>query len=259
MPIDISKDLKKYIPIFKLAHDQNINEAETSLRIGKFLEEGLGYDVFQDISKEFTVKERFVDFAIKLNGKVAFFIEVKQAGIELKEKHIEQTSNYAANAGVSWVLLTNGRFWQFYHLTFEDGIQTDLIWSADVINDDIKDASNKISYLHKKSILKGEHEDYYAKVKVLSPKTIIQAIFQENTLKMIRAHLKKISGITIDEQDIVAGIKSMISTEAWDAIGDVKVKRKRKVSAKQTAVEQPNVDSEEARQSGVSEETCPKP
>lgn len=233
MSVDISRDLKKYVPIFQHATEQNINEAETSLRIGKFLEEVLGYDVFQDITKEHTVKDRFVDYAIKLNGKVVFFIEIKQAGIELREKHIEQASNYAANAGVSWVVLTNGRCWHLYHLTFEDGIQSDLILSADILNGDSKDASSKISLLHKKSVLKGEHEDYYEKIKALSPKSIIQAIFQENTLRMIRGHLKKMCGISVEEQDLVAGIKEMISDETWKSIGEVKVRRKRK-TAKQT-------------------------
>lgn len=230
MPVDITRELKRYIPIFAQAREQNINEAETSLRIGKFLEDVLGYDVFQDVTKEHSIKDRFVDFAIKINGKVSFFIEVKQAGIELRERHIEQASNYAANAGVSWVALTNGCSWHLYHLTFDDGIQSDLILSADMLTDDIKEASFKISHLHKKSIVKGEHEDYYAKVKVLSPGSIIQAIFQENVLRMVRGHLKKMSGITIDEQDLVSSIKEMIRTETWEEIGDIKVKRKKKVS-----------------------------
>lgn len=229
MPVDITRDIRKYIPIFQQAREQNINEAETSLRIGKFLEDVLGYDVFQDITKEHTIKDRYVDYAVKLNGKIAFFIEVKQAGVDLREKHIEQASNYAANAGVSWIVLTNGCAWQLYHLTFEDGIQSDLILSADLLTEDIKDASFKIAHLHKKSILKGEHEEYYARVKVLSPSSIIQAIFQENTFRMIRGHLRKMSGITVEEQDLISGIKAMLSSEAWESIGDVKVKRKKKV------------------------------
>lgn len=229
MPVDISRGVKRYSPIFQQASEQNINEAETSLRIGKFLEDVLGYDVFQDITKEHTIKDRYVDYAIKADGKVVFFIEIKQAGIELREKHIEQASNYAANAGVSWVVLTNGRCWQLYHLSFDDGIQCDLIWSADILSDDIKDAPLKISYLHKKSILKGEHEDYYAKIKALSPKSIIQSIFQETILKAIRLQLKRTSGISVDEQDLVSGIKKIISPESWESIGDVKIKRKRKI------------------------------
>lgn len=260
MPVDISRELRRYIPIFKQAYEQNINEAETSLRVGKFLEDALGYDVFQDITKEHTIKDRFVDYAIKLNGKVEFFIEIKQAGIDLREKHIEQASNYAANAGVTWVVLTNGRVWQLYHLTFEDGIQSDLIWSADILSGDLKDAGFKISHLHKKSILKDEHEDYYAKVKVLSPKSIIQAIFQENTLRAIRLHLKKASGISVDEQDLVSGIKTMISSEAWESIGEVKVKRKRKIARQETVQQNNTTELPEASNiEPAPDETEPEP
>lgn len=238
MTVDISKDLKKYIPIFQQAHEQNINEAETSLWIGKFLEDALGYDVFQDITKEHSIKDKYVDYAIKVNGKVVFFVEIKQAGIELKERHIEQASNYAANAGVEWVVLTNGRCWQLYHLSFDEGIQSDLIWSANIIEEDIQSASDKIGLLHKKSISKGELEDHYAKFITLSPKSIIQSVFTEDTLRTIRLQLKKITGVSVDEQDIVSGIKKMISAETWEAIGDIKVKRKRKVSKQEPVKEQ---------------------
>ncbi len=100
MGIDITKDLRKYLPKFQEAHDQAMNESDTSLRVSKFCEDVLGYDVFSEVSREHAVKERNVDYAIKCGGKLQFFIEVKQAGLALKEKHIEQASNYAANAGV---------------------------------------------------------------------------------------------------------------------------------------------------------------
>lgn len=234
MPIDISRGLKKYIPIFQEAHELGINEAETSMRINKFLEDVLGYDVFTDITKEYTVKDKYVDYAIKLNNKTMFFIEVKQAGMELRKSFIEQAGNYAANAGVSWVALTSGRRWQLYHLTFDEGIQSDLIWSTDIIEDDIKEASFLLSLLHKKSILKGELEDYYLWVKTLSPKSIIQAIFHEDTLKVIRRHLKESNGISVAEDELTDSITEMLSKDAWEEIGDVKIKRRRKVNKQKT-------------------------
>jgi hypothetical protein len=85
---DITKDLKKYIPVFQQAHDEGLNESDTSLRISKFCETVLGYDVFNDMSREHAVKDRNVDYAIKLDGKVHFFIEVKQAGVALKETQL---------------------------------------------------------------------------------------------------------------------------------------------------------------------------
>ena len=181
------------------------------------------------------MKDRNVDYAIKVDGKVLFFIEVKQAGVTLKEKHVEQASNYAANAGVSWVLLSNGKNWNMYHLTFDEGIQIDLAWSVDILEGDIKDACAKLSMLHKKNIAKGELDEYFDKLKILSPKSIVQAIFHENTLRLIRAHLKKTFGVKIDEQELADKIKDMISKESWELIGDVKIIRKRKSRAKQEA------------------------
>jgi predicted type IV restriction endonuclease len=226
--VDITKDLKKYIPIFQQAHDQAMNESDTSMRISKFCETVLGYDLFNEISREHAVKERNVDYAVKVDGKVQFFIEVKQAGVVLKEKHVEQASNYAANAGVSWVILSNGIQWNMYHLSFDEGIQIDLVWTVDLSSNDTRDASAKLGMLHRKNIVKGCLDDCFTKKKVLSPKSIIQAIFHENTLHLIKLHLKRTSGVKVDEEDIVEHIKNMISKETWEIIGDVKIIRKRR-------------------------------
>lgn len=232
MAIDIGKGLKKYIPIFRTTHEQAINEAETSLRISKFFEDVLGYDVFTEISKEHMIKDRFVDYAITIKGRIEFLVEVKQAGIKLKEKHIEQASNYAANSGIPWVLLTNGKYWQLYHLTFDEGIQSDLVWFVDLLEDNPKAVASKIALLHKKSVQKGALENYLTKVKTLSPKSIVRAIFHEDTLRVIGKLLRKTSGVRVDEQDLADNIKKMFSKKAWEEIGDIKIKRKRTTTRK---------------------------
>ena len=250
MFVDITKDLKKYLPIFQQAHDSGMNESDTSMRISKFCETVLGYDLFNDISREHAVKERNVDYAVKTDGKIQFFIEVKQAGLALKEKHVEQASNYAANAGVRWVLLSIGINWNMYHLSFDEGIQIDLAWTIDLLECDLKEAAAKLGMLHKKNIVKGELEDFFEKKRILSPKSIIQAIFHENTLKLIRLHLKKSSGLKVDEDEIVEHIKTLLSKETWEQIGDIKIARKRKISRPKqqdaTVVAQPSDGSEMA-------------
>jgi len=112
----IVKGIKKYIPAFKEAKDRDLNEADVVTRIVKFLEDALGYDVLKHITKEFQVKERYVDLAIKLNDKVKFYIEAKSANANLKESHIFQAESYASQSGIPWVVLTNGSEWQLYHL-----------------------------------------------------------------------------------------------------------------------------------------------
>jgi predicted type IV restriction endonuclease len=237
MPIDISKQLRKYIPILKKAREQGVNEAETSLRISKLFEDVLGYDLFEEISKEHVIKDRCVDYAIKLNGEVEFLVEVKRAGLNLRGKHIEQASHYASQAGIPWVVLTSGGYWQLYHLTFDEGIQCDLIWSIDILEDNIKETAPKLALLHRKSVIKGELDDHYLKFETLSAKSILQAIFQENVIRMISSHLKKMSGIRIGPEDLAKSIKDMISKETWEEIGDIKIKKKRKTPKPRKKVE----------------------
>ena len=58
-----------------------------------------------------------VDLAIKVDGKLALLIEVKAIGLELKDGHVKQAVDYAANQGCDWVVLTNGMIWRVYKLT----------------------------------------------------------------------------------------------------------------------------------------------
>ena len=54
------------------------------------------------------IRSTFCDLAVKLDGHLAFLIEVKAIGLELKEQFVKQAVDYAANQGVEWVVLTNG-------------------------------------------------------------------------------------------------------------------------------------------------------
>ena len=87
---------------------------------------------------------------------------------------------------------------------------------------------------HNKSILKDELEEYFLRRKAFSPQSIVQAIFHEDTLKTIRKHLKKATGVSADEDELADRIKDMLSKETWKEIGDVKIKRKRKTHKAKT-------------------------
>jgi hypothetical protein len=58
-------------------------------------------------------------------------IEVKAIGIDLKEPHVKQAIDYAANQGVEWVVLTNGLNWRVYRVTFGKPIGQELVLDLD--------------------------------------------------------------------------------------------------------------------------------
>ena len=56
---------------------------------------------------------------------------MKAIGLDLKEAHVKQAIDYAANQGVDWVLLTNGICWRVYHVVFSKPIDQELVINID--------------------------------------------------------------------------------------------------------------------------------
>jgi predicted type IV restriction endonuclease len=53
---------------------------------------------------------------------------VKAIGLELRDQHVKQATDYAANQGCGWVALTNGIVWRAYKVSFTKPIEHELVW-----------------------------------------------------------------------------------------------------------------------------------
>ena len=207
----VLKAVKKFISVWQEAKEKDLKEADIVTRIILFLTEGLGYDVLKHITKEFQIKERFVDLAIRIDNKVIFYIEAKAANISLKEAHIFQAESYASQSGVNWVVLTNGAEWQLYRLIFEKtGIGRTLMFSIDVINNDINEIADKLYYLSYDAIKNNELEEFWEEHSALQPANLIKAIFHEETLMLIRRHLRKRTDLLVDEEKVLEGMQKLL-------------------------------------------------
>jgi hypothetical protein len=81
----------------------------------------LGYDVFNPeiVVPEFTAdigvkKGKKVDYAIKLNGKIAILVECKTCGSDLSQQHMLQLYRYFSVTDARFAILTNGQQYWFY-------------------------------------------------------------------------------------------------------------------------------------------------
>lgn len=110
--------LKRFQPIITKARDKDINESDTVTIIADMLSDVFGYDKYTEITSELAIKKTFCDLAVVLDGTVRMLIEVKAAGLDLKEQHIKQAVDYGSNSGVDWVVLTNGVTWKVYKVVF---------------------------------------------------------------------------------------------------------------------------------------------
>jgi hypothetical protein len=115
-----------------------------------------GYDKFTEITSELAIKKTFCDLAIRIDGEIRLLLEVKAAGIELKEQHMQQAVNYGSNSGLEWVILTNGVIWKVYKIIFAKPVDTDFVYEIDFrkINPKKQSDLEMLYYLTKEAMCK---------------------------------------------------------------------------------------------------------
>jgi hypothetical protein len=177
MSVDVRRALKKMQPVMLESQQANLNEADTAQRLVIFFEEVLGYDPLTEISREAQVKDKYVDIALKIGGAVKMLVEAKAAGMDLRDRHIEQAKSYAAEANIRWVVLTNGVIWSLYHLTFEEGIEYERLFLADLATDNLDEAAEKLALIHRRSVARDRHEEFWRRHTALDASSLGKAIY----------------------------------------------------------------------------------
>src|SRR5207237_10450669 len=93
-------------------------EGDTVMSVTDMLAEVFGYDKYADVTAEYAIRGTYCDLATKLDGTVQALVEVKAIGLEVKDQHVKQAVDHAANQGVDWVVLTNGTHRRIYQVIF---------------------------------------------------------------------------------------------------------------------------------------------
>lgn len=244
MPLDkpILGRLKKFAKVFMDARDRDANESDTVMYLIEFFKEVLDYDPLGgEISKEVAICDRYCDFAIRLDEKIAFLVEAKPAGLRgLKPKHIEQAENYASRAGIAWVLLTNGVIWQLYHLTFGNGIEHELVFELNLV-DDLEQKPewiwDTLAVLSKRNVREDSLATYYEQQKLLSPKNIVNLLLDEVVLIKLRQELNRKAPSRLDLTAVFVAVRDVLSQEAIATAGDIVAPARKKHRRKQRRTE----------------------
>lgn len=257
----IRKSLQQYAQVFYDGRQKNINEADTVMYLTKFFTDVLGYDLFSDITKEFQVRERYCDIAVKVDGQVRFLVEAKKASENLSNRHIEQAENYASREGIQWVVLTNGLSWKLYHLTFEStGIEHDLAFDISLTPEsEGEEVWKHLGILSRESIVRGELEDFWVQKKALSSDSLVKALFTEEVLNAIRRELRRKSEVRLELTDVADSLRRLFNPEVLTE--DIKIrkarKKKKKVAKLDGQVEGDTATAEEVKEESDVDEVAP--
>jgi len=186
-------------------------EADTRLYITDFMERVLGYDKYANLTAEYAVSGDWADYGVKIDGNLIAFIEAKRIGQKLSDKHLKQVQTYAVNEGVDWLILTNAKQWQVYHLKAEGlPIQTDLVIDIDLIESSPKEIEASLFYLHLVAMKKKIILDLWKRVEATSEPKVIKALLSPSVVKEVRLTLAKQTGCKVTDAEVLDAMKSLL-------------------------------------------------
>jgi len=204
--------LKRFQPILSSAKSRDVGESDTVTVVVDMLAEIFGYDKYSEITSEYAIRGTYCDLATKVDGTLQSLIEVKAIGLELKDAHVKQVVDYAANQGVDWVVLTNGMYWRFYKVIFAKPIGHELVVEIGFCNLNPKSAKDTeaLFLFCKEGWSKSVLSDYHSQKQALSRFFLGAMVLTDPVLEVIRRELRRVSP---DVKINIEEIKSVFTTE----------------------------------------------
>ncbi len=204
----IATGLRKFQPILDSAKARDINESDTVVIVTDILQYVLGFDKYSEITSEFQIRSTYCDLAIKLDGRLALLIEVKAIGLTLKDNHVKQATDYAANQSCEWVLLTNGAHWQAYKINFAKPVTNELVLDIDLCQLNPKKGADlqQAWLLSKEGLQKSGLSEYQAMREALSRFSLAALLLSESVIDVLRRELRRITPDARIEEDAIRAV-----------------------------------------------------
>jgi predicted type IV restriction endonuclease len=196
----ISTQLKKYQSVLRDAKQRDISEADTVTIIKDILADVLGYDKYKDVSSEHAIRGTYVDLVVTVEEKQRFLIEAKAINIELKDAQVKQAIDYAANEGITWVVLSNGAVWRLYYLKFGKPIDKILVFEIDILSCDCKsdDIVSCFGNLTSEGYSKDSLADLLNQKQTSSKYTVAAILRSESMIDSLRKEIRRLSGLRLE-------------------------------------------------------------
>ncbi|MCU0689497.1 MAG: type I restriction enzyme HsdR N-terminal domain-containing protein [Phycisphaerales bacterium] len=216
----LSSGLKGFQQILSAQKARDVSEADTVTVIKDVLSNLFGYDKYAELTSEHAIRGSYCDLAVKLDGKLAFLIEVKAIGLELKENHVKQAIDYAANQGCEWVVLTNGIVWRLFHVIFKKPVDKHEVAELDLLQCSMRTESDieKLYVFTREGFTKSAMADYRDRKDATSRYMLAAIVLNsEPVLGAIRREIRRVSNIAVDDETIVKMFREqVIKREALD-------------------------------------------
>jgi hypothetical protein len=268
----ISTQLKRYQGVLQGAKNRDIAESDTVVIVTDMLADMFGYDKYTEVTTEFAIRSTYVDLAVKLGNEVRFLIEVKAVGSPLKDNHVKQAVDYAANQGIEWVVLTNGWNWQIFKVQFAQPIDKTKVFDIDILqmtprSDALLDCFGNLS---KEGFTLSSMAALFQQRQATSKYSLACILQSDAVVATVRKELRRLfPGLKVDEEALRTDIRERVlkrevadSDEAKQATAIVKKASKAADRAKgrdSSSAQTPNDTSLAATPAVAADNATPAP
>jgi predicted type IV restriction endonuclease len=201
----IAGSLKAFQGVLTQQKAKDVSEADTVTIVKDLLSDIFGYDKYAELTSEHSIRGTYCDLAVKFGTKLAFLIEVKAIGISLKDSHIKQAIDYAANQGCEWVILTNGIEWHLYHVLFRKPIDKEEIAHFNLLEVSTRSEADldKLYLVTREGFTKNALAEYRDRKEATSRFMLAAILLSSESVKSaIRREIRRVSEILVDEASI---------------------------------------------------------
>lgn len=213
--------MKAYSKKFLSSKAMELDESGTRLMINTFLIDVLGYEPIEEIKTEYMIRGTYADYVVQIKGIQHFLVEVKALSLQLSSNHLRQATNYGANEGIEFILLTNGKNFDFYKVIFNKPIEIRKIFSIDLSDTDtFKDSIEFLEFLHRDSVTDKGLDLLWKKTMALDPEYIAGLLYDSTVTNFVKRYLKKKFKTKFTDEEIHNSMSRII----FEAIPIEKVK-----------------------------------
>lgn len=197
----IVTQLKRYRTILTNIQKRDVSEADTVTVINDMLADVCGYDKYHQVTSQYAIRGTFVDLAVMVDDDIRFLIEVKAIGIDLKDIHVKQAIDYAANQGIEWVVLTNGAVWRVYKVHFGQPIEKILVCEIDLLTASARseEVLECFGNLSKEGFSKSSMAELLHEKQITNKFTVAAMLLTDEVLDGLRKEIRCLSsGVRVD-------------------------------------------------------------
>ncbi len=201
----ITATLKVYQGVLSQQRDRDVSEADTVTIIKDLLADLFGYNKYAELTSECSIRGTFCDLAVKLDGKLSFLIEVKAIGVGLKDGHVKQAIDYAANQGVEWVALTNGVEWRLFRVLFQKPIDKQEVAQFNLLQMSARNKADldTLHLLTREGFSKSALADYTDRKEATSRYMLAAILLGSEPVKTaLRREIRRVSEILVEPEVI---------------------------------------------------------